>query len=39
MYPVFRAKETLTESKRQEGKMKEYVERVGKAIHETDENE
>ena len=39
MYPVFRAKETLTESKRQERKMKEYLERVGKTIQETDKNQ
>jgi MFS family permease len=38
MYPVFRAKETLAESKIQERKMKEYVERVGKTIQETEEN-
>ncbi|MFX0203363.1 MAG: hypothetical protein ACFFCW_45250 [Candidatus Hodarchaeota archaeon] len=37
MYPVFRAKETLAESKIQERKMKEYVERVGKIIQETEE--
>jgi MFS family permease len=39
IYPVFRAKETLTESKKQERKMKKYVEKVGKAIQETEENE
>ncbi|UCC57639.1 MAG: MFS transporter [Candidatus Bathyarchaeum sp.] len=37
IYPVLRAKETLTESKIQERKMKEYVERVGKVIQETEE--
>jgi hypothetical protein len=36
MYPVFRAKETLIESKIQERKMKEYVERVGKTIQEAE---
>jgi MFS family permease len=39
MYPVFRAKETLTESKRREREMREYVERIGKTIQETEENE
>jgi len=39
MYPVFRAKETLIESKIQERKIKEYVERVGKTIQETDKNQ
>lgn len=39
MYPVFRAKETLSESKIRERKMKEYVERIGKTIQETEENE
>jgi len=38
MYPVFRAKETLIESKIQERKMKEYAERVGKTIQEAEEN-
>jgi MFS family permease len=37
MLPVFRAKETLAESKIQARKMKEYTERVGKIIHETEE--
>lgn len=37
IYPVLRAKETLAESKIQERKMKEYVERVGKVIQETEE--
>lgn len=37
MYPVFRAKETLTESKIQERKMKEHIERVRKIIQETEE--
>jgi MFS family permease len=39
MYPVFRAKETLTESKKQERRMREYVERLGKEIQESEENE
>ncbi len=39
MYPVFRAKETLTESKMQERKMKEYIEKLGKTIKESDKNE
>ena len=39
MFPVFRAKETLTESKRQEIRMREYAERLGKEIQESEENE
>jgi len=39
MYPVFRAKETLTESKKQEREMREYLERLGKEIQESEENE
>ena len=39
MYPVFRAKETLTEKKMRERKMKEYAERLGKTIQETEENQ
>ena len=39
MYPVFRAKETLTQGKIRERKMKEYVEKLGKAIQETEKNE
>jgi MFS family permease len=35
--PVFLANETLTESKMQERKMKEYVKNVGKIIQETEE--
>ena len=35
--PVLRAKETLQESKIQERKLKEYAERVGKAVQETKE--
>ena len=35
--PVWRAKETLLESKIQERKMKEYAERLGKSIQETGE--
>ena len=38
MYPVYRAKETLTESKMKDIKMKEYVEKLGKTIQETEEN-
>ncbi len=38
MYPVFRAKETLTESKMHERKMKEYAERLGKTIQQTEES-
>jgi len=37
IYPVFRAKETLAESKIQERKMKEHMERVRKIIQETEE--
>jgi MFS family permease len=37
MYPVFRAKETLTWSKIRDRKMKEYTEKVGKIIQETKE--
>lgn len=37
MYPVFRAKETLVESKIQERKMKEHIERVRKIVQETEE--
>ena len=37
MYPVFRAKETLVESKIQERKLKEHIERVRKIIQETEE--
>ena len=39
MYPVFRAKETLTERKARERRMKEYAERLGKTIQETEENQ
>ena len=35
MYPVFRAKETLTEKKIREREMKEHAKRIGKLIHET----
>jgi hypothetical protein len=35
MYPVFRAKETLTEKKIREREMKEYAQRIGKLIEET----
>ncbi|MCW4031293.1 MAG: hypothetical protein NWE80_02915, partial [Candidatus Bathyarchaeota archaeon] len=37
MYPVFRAKETLAESKIQERKMKEHMKKVRKIIQETEE--
>jgi MFS family permease len=37
IYPVFRAKETLAESKIQERKMKEHLKRVRKIIQETEE--
>jgi len=35
MYPVFRAKETLTERKIREREMKEHAKRIGKLVHET----
>jgi MFS family permease len=35
MYPVFRAKETLTEKKIREREMKEYAQRIGKLIEDT----
>ena len=35
MYPVFRAKETLTEKQVREREMKDYVKKVGKTVHET----
>jgi hypothetical protein len=35
MYPVFRAKETLTEKKIREREMKEYAQRIGKLVDET----
>jgi len=35
MYPVFRAKETLTEKKIREREMREYTKRIGKLIDET----
>jgi MFS family permease len=35
MYPVFRAKETLTEKKIREREMKEHAKRIGKLVHET----
>ena len=34
MYPVFRAKETLTESSIRDRKMKEHIEKIEKVIHE-----
>jgi MFS family permease len=39
MYPVFRAKETLTERRIRERRLKEYAERLGKTIQETEENQ
>lgn len=38
MYPVFRAKETLSESKRRKREIREYIDRLGKEIQETEEN-
>ncbi len=38
-YPVFRAKETLSESKMRERKLKEYLQKLGKTIQETEETE
>jgi len=38
MFPVFRAKETLTEAKIRERRMKEYAESLGKTIQETEKN-
>jgi len=34
MYPVFRAKETLTESSIRDRKIKEHIEKIEKVIHE-----
>ena len=39
MYQVFRAKETLTGKKMRERSLKEYAERLGKTIQETEENQ
>jgi len=39
MYPVFRAKETLSESKMRERKLKDYVQKLGKAIQEPEKTE
>jgi len=39
MYPVFRAKVTLTERRIRERRLKEYAERLGKTIQETEENQ
>jgi len=39
MYPVFRAKETLTEKDKRERTMKEYAERLGKTVQETEEKQ
>lgn len=36
MYPVFRAKETLPEKEMRDRRMREYVEKLGKTIQETD---
>jgi hypothetical protein len=38
MYPVLYAKETLTEKEIRERRLKEYAERLGKTIQETEEN-
>jgi MFS family permease len=39
MYPVFRAKETLPEKKKRDRQMKEYMEKLGKTLQETDYDE